>query len=158
MRIATFAAFTAVSLLAGAGAALAQSPAPAAAPAAAASAEATDTVVPDLPAPADCTFTKVFICQQSGCGPDKELGTVDLPARVLVHYPKRIIASVSDDGLPHISEIVTASSAGDNITLQGMDGLVGWVMQLSRTDPDVSLTIVSNDKVMTSFGTCKPAP
>lgn len=155
MRTATFAAFTALSLLAGGGAALAQSPAPAAEPAASGAPEA---AVPDLPPPADCTFTKVFVCDTGGCGPDKELGTVDLPARVLVHYPKRIIASVSDEGLPHISEIVTASSAGDNITLQGMDGLVGWVMQLSRTDADVSLTIVSNEKVMTSFGTCKPAP
>lgn len=156
MRTATFAAFTALSLLASAGAALAQSAAPA--PETAASSAPAEAAVPDLPPPADCTFTKVFVCETGGCGPDKELGTVDLPARVLVHYPKRIIASVSDDGLPHVSEIVTASSAGDNITLQGMDGLVGWVMQLSRTDPDVSLTIVSNEKVMTSFGTCKPAP
>jgi hypothetical protein len=157
MRHPTLAALAVLALLAP-GAAFAQTPAPVAPAASATPDEATEAVVPDLPAPADCTFTKVFVCQTGGCGADKELGTVDLPARVLVHYPKRIIASVSDDGLPHISEIVTASSAGDNITLQGMDGLVGWIMQLSRTDPDVSLTIVSNDKVMTSFGTCKPAP
>ncbi|WAC28401.1 hypothetical protein [Ancylobacter sp. SL191] len=155
MRHPTLAALAALALLAP-GAAFAQAPA---APAtSAAPAETTEPVVPDLPPPADCTFTKVYVCDQAGCGPDKELGTVDLPARLLVHYPKRIIASVSDSGLPHISEIITASSAGDNITLQGTDGLVGWVMQLSRSEAGASLTIVSNDKVMTSFGTCKPAP
>lgn len=154
MNTATFAAFTALSLLVGAGAALAQSPAPAPEAPAGAPAEA----VPDLPPPADCTFTKVFVCEAGGCGPAKELGTVDLPARVLVHYPRRIIASVDDSGLPHVSEIVSASSVGDNITLQGMDDLVGWVMQLSRSEPEVSLTIASHEKVMTSFGTCKPAP
>ncbi|MBS9477504.1 hypothetical protein [Ancylobacter radicis] len=150
-------ALAALWLMAGTGAGLAQT---APAPGAAATPEAPATpVVPDLPPPADCTFTKVFVCEAAaGCGPVKELGTIDLPARMLVHYPQRIIASVSDEGLPHISEIVAVSSAGDNITLQGTDGPIGWVMQLSRSQSGVTLTTVSQDKVLTSFGTCKPAP
>lgn len=126
------------------------------APAAPAPAEAT---LPDLPPAADCTFTKVFACEAAkGCAAAAELGTIDLPARFLVHYGKQIIASVSDTGLPHITEIASAASAGDNVTLQGTDDLVGWVMQLSRTRPQVTLTTVTHDKVLTAFGTCKPAP
>ncbi|MDQ0512388.1 hypothetical protein [Ancylobacter amanitiformis] len=120
---------------------------------------APETIVADLPSPADCTFTKVFVCDgEKGCAPAKELGTIDLPARFLVHYGKRIIASVSDSGLPHISQIDAAASAGDNITLHGTEDLVGWIMQLSRTRPDVTLTTVSPDRVLTAFGTCTPAP
>jgi hypothetical protein len=101
----------------------------------------------------------VFTCEaEKGCAPAAELGTIDLPARFLVHYGRKIIASVSDSGLPHITEIVSAASAGDNITLQGTDDLVGWVMQLSRSRPQVTLTTVTNDKVLTAFGTCQPAP
>lgn len=118
-----------------------------------------EAAIPDLPPPADCTFTKVYTCEaEKGCAPAAELGTIDLPARFLVHYGRKIIASVSDSGLPHVTEIVSAASAGDNVTLQGTDDQVGWVMQLSRSKPQVTLTTVTNDKVLTAFGTCKPAP
>ena len=150
-------AAAALGLLASVAVAEAQAPAAPAAPSpGAAPVEASP---PDLPPAADCTFTKVFACEaEKGCAPSAELGTIDLPARFLVHYGKQIIASVSDSGLPHITEIHSAASQGDNVTLQGTEGLLGWVMQLSRTEPEVTLTTVTHDKVLTAFGTCKPAP
>ncbi|MFD2032664.1 hypothetical protein ACFSKM_24940 [Ancylobacter dichloromethanicus] len=55
-----------------------------------------------LPAPIACSFEKVFVCEASGCAPSQELGTIDLPARFLIHFGEQIIASTSDDDLPHI--------------------------------------------------------
>jgi len=156
---------TAACLMTGVASAYAQSPAPSNAPAAPAQTAPTQGQQPPnpldaLPAPADCTFDKVYICEpdKDGCAPSKELGTIDLPAKFLVHFERQIIASVSDTGLPHISAIQSASSAGDNITAQGVDGIVGWNLQMSRSEPGASLTIVSHNDVMTAFGTCKPAP
>jgi len=152
LKSASASASVAVCLLAGLTVAQAQpAPAPSAPPA--------PDAIEQLPPPADCTFTKVFVCEaEKGCSTAPELGTIDLPARFLVHYAKQIIASTNDDGLPYVSSIQALSSSGDNITLQGADGLVGWIMQLSRSEPGATLTTVSHESVLTAFGTCKPAP
>lgn len=150
LKIASAALF----LMMGGASAFAQAPAAPATPPAAAPAAPAD--VPPLPNSIDCTFTKAFMCDKSkGCNESKELGEIDLPAHFLLHFGERIIASVDDNGVPHISTIESVSGAGPALTLQGTDGGVAWVLQLSRADNDVTLTTVSDDTVLTSFGSCK---
>jgi len=145
-------------LLAGLTAAHAQAPAVTPPPAVAVDPHAEEATPPPLPEPIGCIFDKVFLCEaDKGCSAAKELGTIDLPAKFMVNFEDKMIASTNDDGLPYMSPIESASSSGDNITLQGSDGLVGWVMQMSRSEPGATLTTVSHEAVITSFGTCKPA-
>lgn len=114
------------------------------------------TTVAELPAPADCTLTKAQLCKaDGGCAESASLGEIALPARILVHYANRVVASTSTDGLPHISTADTLSSVGENLTLQGVDGLTGWMVQTSRVEDGVSFTVVSHEVVLTAFGTCK---
>jgi hypothetical protein len=117
---------------------------------------APQTAVEALPTPADCTLTKAQLCKaDGGCVESTSLGDLALPARLLIHYAKRVIASTSADGLPHVSTVDALSSVGDNLTLQGVDGLTGWIIQTSRAEDGVSFTVVSHEVVLTAFGTCK---
>ncbi len=117
---------------------------------------APQAVVETLPTPADCRLTKAQLCKaDGGCAESASFGELALPARLLIHYTNRVIASTSADGLPHISTIDTLSSAGDNLTLQGVDGLTGWIVQTSRAEDGISFTVVSHEVVLTAFGTCK---
>lgn len=149
LKIATAALF----LLAGGASAFAQAPA---APAATPPAPPAAADVPPLPTSVDCTFTKAFLCEKDkGCAESKQLGEIDLPAHFLLHFGERVIASVDDNGVPHLSTIDSVSGAGPALTLQGAEGELAWVLQLSRADNDVTLTTVDDDSVLTSFGTCK---
>lgn len=117
---------------------------------------APQTTVEALPTAADCTLTKAHLCKaDGGCAESASLGDLALPARILIHYAKRVIASTGPDGLPHVSTVDTLSSVGDNLTLQGVDELTGWIIQTSRTEDGVSFTAVSHEVVLTAFGTCK---
>jgi hypothetical protein len=109
-----------------------------------------------LPTPADCTLTKAQLCKaDGGCAESASLGDLALPARLLVHYAHRVIASTGADGLPHVSTVDTLSSVGENLTLQGVDGDTGWIIQTSRAEDGISFTVVSHEVVLTAFGTCK---
>ncbi len=110
-----------------------------------------------LPAPVACSFEKVFVCEANGCNPSQELGTIDLPARFLVHFGEQIIASVSDDKLPHISSIQSVIGDGDTLILDGNDNMAAWAIQLSLSKPEATLTTLAGGKVLTAFGTCAPA-
>ncbi|MDQ0346847.1 hypothetical protein [Ancylobacter vacuolatus] len=110
-----------------------------------------------LPPPIACTFEKVFVCESSGCAPSSELGTIDLPARFLIHFGEQIIASVSDDKLPHISSIQSVIGDGDTLILDGNDNMAAWAIELSPSKPEATLTTLAGGKVLTAFGTCKPA-
>jgi len=117
---------------------------------------APQTAAEALPTPADCTLTKAQLCKaDGGCAESAALGDLALPARFLIHYADRVIASTSADGLPHVSTVDTLSSVGDNLTLQGVDGLTGWIVQTSKSEDGVSFTVVSHEVVLTAFGTCK---
>lgn len=111
-----------------------------------------------LPANAACSFDKVYVCEAKGCGPSTELGTIDLPARFLIHFGEQIIASTADDDLPHISSIQSVIGDGDSLILDGNDDMSAWAIQLSRTKPEATLTTLAGGKVLTAFGTCQPAP
>ncbi|TCK29926.1 hypothetical protein EV667_0010 [Ancylobacter aquaticus] len=113
--------------------------------------------VDTLPAPITCSFEKVFVCEASGCAPSTELGTIDLPARFLIHFGEQIIASVSDDNVPHISSIQSVIGDGDTLILDGNDNMAAWAIELSPSKPEATLTTLAGGKVLTAFGTCKPA-
>jgi hypothetical protein len=116
----------------------------------------TPTPAEALPTPADCTLTKAQLCKaDGGCAESASLGDLALPARLLVHYTNRVVASTSADGLPHISTADTLASVGENLTMQGVDGPTGWIIQTSRANDGVSFTVVSHEAVLTAFGTCK---
>ncbi|ADH91049.1 hypothetical protein Snov_3779 [Ancylobacter novellus DSM 506] len=160
---------TALCLMLGLAAAHAQAPAPSTAPAPVAQANPqanpSDAMPPAAPAdddalppPTACSFDKVYICEAKGCGPSTELGTIDLPARFLIHFGEQIIASTADNDLPHISSIQSVIGDGDSLILDGNDDMSAWAIQLSRTKPEATLTTLAGGKVLTAFGTCQPAP
>ncbi|GLK73352.1 hypothetical protein KHC23_15000 [Ancylobacter dichloromethanicus] len=111
-----------------------------------------------LPAPIACSFEKVFVCEASGCAPSQELGTIDLPARFLIHFGEQIIASTSDDDLPHISSIQSVIGDGDTLILDGNDNMSAWAIELSPSKSAATLTTLAGGKVLSAFGTCQPAP
>ncbi|MGE0213439.1 MAG: hypothetical protein AB7S41_17250 [Parvibaculaceae bacterium] len=126
----------------------------------AASAQAQDSkpqvMVDAMPKPADCSFTKAMVCKaDAACEEAKAVGDIPLPARVLVHYQKKVIAATSSEGIPHVSSIDSLATSGDNLTLQGVDGGAGWVLQTSRTEDGATFTAVTHESVLLSFGTCK---
>lgn len=156
---------TALCLMLGLAAAHAQGASPAPAAPAPAQANPSDAMPPAAPAdddalppPTACSFDKVYVCEAKGCGPSTELGTIDLPARFLIHFGEQIIASTADNDLPHISSIQSVIGDGDSLILDGNDDMTAWAIQISRTKPDATLTTLAGGKVLTAFGTCQPAP
>jgi hypothetical protein len=107
------------------------------------------------PAPLDCTMTTSQICKDDSCAKSETFGSLKLPSRLLVHFDRRVIASTSEDGLPHVSSINSFATSEDGVVLQGVDGSTGWMIHLSRKDPDISFAVASHHTVMTAFGTCK---
>ncbi|QFR33903.1 hypothetical protein [Ancylobacter sp. TS-1] len=110
-----------------------------------------------LPPPLACTFDKVFVCEAKGCAPSAELGTIDLPAKILIHFGEQIIASTGDDKLPHISSIQSVIGDGDSYVLDGNDNMTAWAIQVSTSKPDATLMTVAGGKALSAFGSCKPA-
>jgi len=128
------------------GAALAQET-----PAPAAPAEA-----PHLP-PYDCTLTEAVLCKAGAtCTPAKTLGELNLPARVLLHFDQQVLAGVSSDGLPHVSEMSTVARSGDIVVAQGIDSGTGWMVHATSNDDEVTFVAASDDFIVNAFGTCKP--
>ncbi|MCK0206759.1 hypothetical protein MWN33_01800 [Starkeya koreensis] len=111
-----------------------------------------------LPPPLACSFDKVFVCEAKGCAPSAELGTIDLPAKILVHFGEQIIASTADDKLPHISSIQSVIGDGESYVIDGNDNMTAWAIQLSASKPDATLMTVAGGKALSAFGTCTPAP
>ncbi|MGF7161343.1 hypothetical protein FHS85_002978 [Rhodoligotrophos appendicifer] len=106
--------------------------------------------------PLNCTVTKVMSCKvESGCKDAQSFGDVPLPAKVLVDPEHRLIAGVNTDGLPHVSDIQLYSQTEYYMTVQGIDGQVGWMIHASRKDPSMTFTVASHHAVLTGFGDCK---
>jgi hypothetical protein len=109
-----------------------------------------------LPHPFDCTFTEAQLCKAgSDCSATETLGEVPLPARFLIHFEQRTIASVDASGLPHIQAIDVLARSDNSLILQGIGGATGWTIQASTSDEMASFTVASHHTVLNSFGTCK---
>lgn len=112
--------------------------------------------VEPLPHPADCTFTEAVVCKEgSACEPADALGDLALPARLLFHFERRIIAATGPDGLPHITQIRALSRSGDSIVLQGVSGPASWTIQSSMEDGGTTFVTASNHTVLSAFGHCE---
>jgi hypothetical protein len=115
-----------------------------------------DAGVSEMPPPYDCTLTSAVLCKAgSSCTPVNKLGELSLPARVLVHFEKQVIASVSQDGLPHVSTITDFSRSGDILIMLGIDGGPGWMMHATANDDEATFVAASDDFVVNAFGSCK---
>lgn len=108
-------------------------------------------------APYDCTLTEAVLCKAgSSCTPSKTLGELPLPARVLLHFEQQVLAGVSADGLPHVSQIGSLARSGDIIVAQGVDSGTGWMVHSTANDDEVTFVAASDDFIINAFGTCKP--
>lgn len=105
--------------------------------------------------PLNCTIQKVQLCTADGCKAADAFGEMPLPAKVLVHPERRIIAGVDKEGLPHISAIQVYSQTDNDLTAQGFDGEVSWMLLADRKDDTMTFAAASDHTVMTGFGICK---
>lgn len=107
--------------------------------------------------PYDCTLTEAVLCKAgSSCTPAKTLGELPLPARVLLHFEQQVLAGVSADGLPHVSQIGSLARSGDMVIAQGVDSGTGWMVHSTNNDDEVTFVAASDDFIINAFGTCKP--
>lgn len=107
--------------------------------------------------PYDCTLTEAVLCKAGAtCTPASTLGELPLPARVLLHFEQQVLAGVSADGLPHVSQIGTLARSSDMIIAQGVDGGTGWMVHSTNNDDEVTFVAASDDFIINAFGTCKP--
>jgi hypothetical protein len=115
-----------------------------------------DAGIPEMPPPYDCTLASAVLCKAgSSCTPVDKLGELSLPARVLVHFEKQVIASVNQAGLPHVSTITDFSRSGDILVMLGIDGGTGWMMHATANDDEATFVAASDDFVVNAFGSCK---
>ena len=105
--------------------------------------------------PLDCTIAAAYFCKEGGCSKTETFGDLKLPARLLVNFESRVIASVTSDGLPHITPISTYAAAGDSHIIQGVEGGTGWMVHLNKADGDMNFTVTSDDNTLIGDGTCK---
>jgi hypothetical protein len=112
---------------------------------------------PAVPAPYDCTLVEAVLCKAgASCTPSKTLGELPLPARMLVHFERQLLASTGPDGLPHVSTIGSLARSGDIVVAQGVDGGTGWMVHTTHNDDEVTFVAASDDFIINAFGTCKP--
>ncbi|WP_342641929.1 hypothetical protein [Rhodoligotrophos ferricapiens] len=106
--------------------------------------------------PLDCTVQRVVICDHKGeCSKSETFGEMPLPAKMLADPLRRILAGVSKDGLPHLSAIHLYGQNENDLTAQGMDGEVSWMLVADRKDDTMTFSASSDNKIMTGFGICK---
>lgn len=105
--------------------------------------------------PLDCTIAAAYFCKEGGCSKTETFGDLKLPSRLLVHFDSRVIASVTSDGLPHVTPISTYAVAGDSHIIQGVEGGTGWMVHLNKADGDMNFTVTSDDNTLIGDGTCK---
>ena len=105
--------------------------------------------------PLACTIEKVQVCKDGECKASETFGEIALPAKLLVHPERRIIAGVNKDGLPHVSPIHLYAQTDNVLTAQGFDGEVSWMILADRKDDTMTFSAASDHTVMTGFGSCK---
>ncbi|MFC3695450.1 hypothetical protein [Chenggangzhangella methanolivorans] len=105
--------------------------------------------------PMDCTIAAAYFCKEGGCSKTESFGDLKLPGRLLVNFESRVIASVTADGLPHITPIGTYAVVGDAQIIQGVEGGTGWMVHVNKADGDLNFTVTSDDNTLIGDGTCK---
>jgi hypothetical protein len=106
-------------------------------------------------APLFCTLTTAHSCTAQGCTKAESFGDLKLPAKLLLHFDSKVIASTSADGFPHISQIGSLARTGTDYVLQGIDHALAWVVHLDQAGSKMTFVTTSNSTVLTGTGSCK---
>jgi hypothetical protein len=79
------------------------------------------------------------------------------PAKLLIQFDSRVIASTSNDGFPHISQIASFAKTGNDYVLQGVDHASGWMIHLDEGGARMSFALTTNAVALIGTGSCKKA-
>jgi hypothetical protein len=109
------------------------------------------------PAPLFCTMTTAHSCTGATCTKSESFGDLKLPAKLLIQFDSRVIASTSNDGFPHISQIASFAKTGNDYVLQGVDHASGWMIHLDEGGARMSFALTTNAVALIGTGSCKKA-
>jgi hypothetical protein len=109
------------------------------------------------PAPLFCTITAANSCTGATCTKSETFGELKLPAKLLIQFDSRVIASTSSDGFPHISQIASFAKTGNDYILQGVDHASGWMIHLDEGGTKMSFALTTNAIALIATGSCKKA-
>ena len=111
----------------------------------------------EAPAPLFCTITAAHSCTGAACTKTESFGELKLPAKLLIQFDSRVIASTSNDGFPHISQIASFAKTGNDYVLQGVDHASGWMIHLDEGGAKMSFALTTNAIALIATGSCKKA-
>jgi hypothetical protein len=111
----------------------------------------------EAPAPLFCTITAANSCTGATCTKSETFGELKLPAKLLIQFDSRVIASTSSDGFPHISQIASFAKTGNDYILQGVDHASGWMIHLDEGGTKMSFALTTNAIALIATGSCKKA-
>jgi hypothetical protein len=113
--------------------------------------------VPQAMAPLFCTITTAHTCTGATCTKSETFGDLKLPVKLLVHFESRVIASTSNEGFPHISQIASFAKTGNDYVLQGVDHASGWMIHLDEGGSKMTFALTTNAVALIATGGCKKA-
>lgn len=105
--------------------------------------------------PLFCTLTTAHSCTAQTCTKAESFGDMKLPAKLLLHFESKVIASTNADGFPHVSQIASLARTGTDYVLQGVDHALGWIIHLDEAGTKMTMATTSNATVLTGTGNCK---
>ena len=107
------------------------------------------------PAPLFCTINAAHSCTGASCTKSEAFGDLKLPAKLLIQFDSRVIASTSTDGFPHISQIASFAKTGNDYVLQGVDHASGWMIHLDEGGTKMSFALTTNAVGLIGTPRCK---
>lgn len=108
-----------------------------------------------VPAPLFCTINTAHSCTGDACTKAQTFGDLKLPAKILIQFDSRVIASTSNEGFPHVSQIASFAKTGNDYVLQGVDHASGWMIHLDEGGAKMSFALTTNAIALIATGSCK---
>ncbi|BCH24562.1 hypothetical protein [Mesorhizobium sp. L-8-3] len=109
-----------------------------------------------------CDLETSVACKPGGseCESLKDLDGEPLPIKITVDAPSSVATYPGKDGFPSTSTIGTAARLGNQLILQGMDGIASWQMLVheppeAKADLVMSLSVAVAEAVTVGFGRCR---
>lgn len=106
-------------------------------------------------APLFCIVTTAHTCAGQTCTKADSFGDLKFPAKLLVHFDSKVVASTNAEGFPHVSQIASLARTGGDYVLQGADHGAGWMIQLDEAGTKMTFAVTSSSTVLVASGTCK---
>jgi len=104
------------------------------------------------PAPLFCTIAAAHSCTGATCTKSETFGDLKLPVKLLIQFDARVIASTSNEGFPHISQIASFAKTGNDYVLQGVDHASGWMIHLDEGGSKMSFALTTNAVALIATG------